>query len=79
MKDILTPAQIRLFNDPKLAELRKRFDLQPLQSKESRLGHNVTQRIEEWFAQFNNPNHIEPPRTVKYKSPITGKEHESPF
>jgi hypothetical protein len=79
MNQSLTPAQNKLWNDSRLQELISRFQLEPLPSKEVLFQNKITARIDEWFGQFSDPNHIEPPAVVKYTSPLTGKSYESPF
>ena len=76
---LLTPAQNQLFYDDRLKELRDRLGLEPIITPEVILQNKVNARIKEWFSQFSNPNHIEPPQMFKYKSSITGIVYESPF
>ena len=41
MKKTLTPAQEKLFNDPRLDELKHRFQLVPLPSKQASENHRI--------------------------------------
>lgn len=52
MKKTLSPAQEKLWNDPRLDELKKRFALEPLPSKQASYNHRIEMAVDQLFKEL---------------------------